>query len=63
MPLEVIGCGFGRTGTMSLYAALQELGYPCHHMREVFKSREQLRMWDQLGRGEAVSWEKVRIIS
>ncbi|KAI8066490.1 P-loop containing nucleoside triphosphate hydrolase protein [Gongronella butleri] len=32
MVLEVIGAGFGRTGTYSLYKALEELGYTTHHM-------------------------------
>lgn len=35
MPLEVIGAGWGRTGTLSLAAALESLGYPCYHMVEV----------------------------
>ncbi len=35
MPLEVIGAGWGRTGTFSLKAALDHLGYPCYHMTEV----------------------------
>lgn len=31
--LQVIGAGFGRTGTTSLQAALERLGFgPCHHM-------------------------------
>jgi hypothetical protein len=41
MELEVIGAGFGRTGTMSIMKALIELGYPCHHMMEVFEHNEQ----------------------
>ena len=37
MTLRVIGAGFGRTGTMSLKLALEQLGFgPCHHMVEVF---------------------------
>ncbi len=37
MSLEVIGAGFGRTGTMSLKVALEELGFsPCYHMIELF---------------------------
>ncbi|KAF7724900.1 hypothetical protein EC973_000559 [Apophysomyces ossiformis] len=31
-PLEVIGAGFGRTGTHSLRLALDMLGYKTHHM-------------------------------
>jgi len=31
----VIGAGFGRTGTLSLKVALDELGFgPCYHMSE-----------------------------
>lgn len=36
MPLSVIGAGLGRTGTMSLKLALEQLGMgPCYHMVEV----------------------------
>jgi len=35
MTLQVIGAGFGRTGTMSMKAALEQLGVgPCYHMVE-----------------------------
>merc|ERR1719203_308160 len=33
--LVVIGAGFARTGTASLYTALQILGFRTYHMREV----------------------------
>jgi hypothetical protein len=37
MTLEVIGTGFGRTGTLSLKAALEQLGFgPAYHVMEVF---------------------------
>jgi hypothetical protein len=39
MTLKVIGAGFGRTGTMSLYTALNELGLPCYHMKEVMLNK------------------------
>ena len=46
MNLEVIGAGFGRTGTMSLKVALEELGFgPCYHMREVFEHPEHIELW------------------
>ena len=36
MPIQVIGAGLGRTGTLSLKAALEELGFAkCYHMVEV----------------------------
>lgn len=34
--IQVIGAGAGRTGTASLQAALNILGYNCYHMREAF---------------------------
>ena len=33
--MEVIGAGYGRTGTDSVKAALNELGYNTYHMYEV----------------------------
>lgn len=33
--LEVIGSGYGRTGTFSLKTALDELGYKTYHMKEI----------------------------
>jgi len=39
MTLKVIGAGFGRTGTMTLKVALEQIGFgPCYHMVEVFKN-------------------------
>ncbi|KAJ8655709.1 hypothetical protein O0I10_008594 [Lichtheimia ornata] len=35
-PLEVIGAGYGRTGTDSLRIALNTLGYSTHHMRVIY---------------------------
>jgi len=47
MTLSVISAGFGRTGTMSLKLALEELGLgPCHHMIEVIHNGEaQVPLW------------------
>ena len=58
--LEVIGAGFGRTGTMSLKAALEELGFgPCYHMTEVFRHPEHAEFWTAAWRGEPVDWDAV----
>ena len=48
MTLSVISAGFGRTGTMSLKLALEELGLgPCHHMIEVTHNGEaQVPLWN-----------------
>ena len=55
MALKVIGAGFGRTGTLSMKAALERLGYvKCHHMVEVFASANQMRMWDEIGQGARI---------
>lgn len=60
MALQVIGAGFGRTGTLSMKAALEQLGYDkCHHMLEVFASDEQLDMWHGISKGEAPDWDAV----
>ena len=60
MALKVIGAGFGRTGTLSMKAALEQLGYDkCHHMLEVFSSDAQLDMWHGISQGGAPDWDKV----
>jgi len=48
MALKVISAGFGRTGTLSLKQALEELGFgPCHHMMEVIENGEkQVPLWN-----------------
>jgi hypothetical protein len=58
--LEIIGPGFGRTGTNSLKLALEHLGFgPCHHMFEVRDRPELLPDWQAAARGERVNWGKV----
>ena len=60
MPLEIIGPGFGRTGTNSLKLALEHLGFgPCHHMFEVRDNPELLPDWEAAARGEEVDWDRV----
>ena len=60
MPLSVIGAGFGRTGTMSLKLALDQLGFgPCYHMTEVFKNPKAPGYWEAAADGKSVDWEEV----
>lgn len=60
MPLSVIGAGFGRTGTMSLKLALEQLGFgPCYHMSEVFKNPAAPGYWEAAADGKPVDWEEV----
>lgn len=58
--MKVIGAGFGRTGTKSLQAALEELGFgPCYHMTVLFEHPEHADTWEAARRGEKVDWERV----
>jgi hypothetical protein len=56
--VNVIGAGFGRTGTTSLKAALETLGFgSAYHMTELFTHPEHVRFWEAARRGERVDWE------
>lgn len=63
MTLRVIGAGLGRTGTLSLKAALEQLGFgPCYHMMEVLMhpDREQrIASWDAIAAGGPADWDGV----
>jgi Sulfotransferase domain len=60
MSIQVIGAGLGRTGTLSLKAALEELGFArCYHPLKVFASMDQARTWDAAARGEPVDWDRL----
>jgi hypothetical protein len=60
MTIEVIGTGFGRTGTMSLKVALEELGFgPCYHMIELFTHPEHVELWEAAARGKSVDWAQL----
>ena len=60
MPLKVIGAGLGRTGTMTLKTALEQLGFaPCHHMVEVFAHPEQREFWNRAAEDQPVDWEEM----
>ena len=60
MTLRVIGAGLGRTGTMTLKSALEQLGLaPCHHMVEVFRNPAQVPFWTRAALGEPVDWNEV----
>jgi hypothetical protein len=58
--MRVIGAGFGRTGTTSLKAALQKLGFgPSYTLSEVFRNPKDVRVWEAASgpAGEEVDWE------
>lgn len=60
MALQVIGAGWGRTGTDSLKVALETLlGAPCYHMKELMKPanyRRHVALWQAAADGEEVDW-------
>lgn len=59
MTLKVIGAGFGRTGTLSLKLALEQLGFaPCYHMVEVFKNPQAIGWWLDAADGKP-DWDKI----
>jgi hypothetical protein len=56
--MKVIGAGFGRTGTMSMQAALEILGYRCYHMKEVTEHQGHLAAWHEFVAGRApMDWK------
>jgi len=60
MPLVIVGAGLGRTGTLSLKAALEELGFvKCYHMAEVLANPTHAAFWESAAQGESVDWETV----
>ena len=60
MTLKVIGAGFGRTGTMSMKAALEQLGLgPCYHMVECLpRGPEHWRKWVDAASGNP-DWDSI----
>lgn len=62
--MKIIGAGFGRTGTTSLKAALEQLGFdPCYHMVEVFKNPRHAEFWHRAAlttkQGDVVDWDEL----
>jgi hypothetical protein len=55
--LEIVGAGLGRTGTLSLKLALEQLlGEPCYHMMEVFGRPDDIDVWQRAAEGTAPDW-------
>lgn len=64
MTLEVIGAGLGRTGTLSLKLALEQLGFgPCYHMMEITRGGTEgaarAAQWDAITAGDPPDWDAV----
>ena len=57
MTIRLIGAGLGRTGTMSLKLALEQLlGGTCHHMKEVWGHPDEIDVWHDAMHGRPVDW-------
>ena len=58
MSLQIVGAGVGRTGTLSLKLALEQLlGGPCYHMAEVFSHPDHVAMWHAAALGDPPDWD------
>jgi hypothetical protein len=60
--MKLLGVGFGRTGTMSLKGALEELGYPTFHMIDLIMGENRdrdLAYWVKIANNEPVDWNEV----
>jgi hypothetical protein len=60
--MKLVGVGFGRTGTMSLKGALEELGFPTFHMIDLIvgENRDRdLPYWIKIAENEPVDWHEV----
>ena len=57
MPIQVIGAGLGRTGTLSLKAALKDL--VSRNATTCWKSspKNDVKAWDAASRGESIDWD------
>lgn len=59
MTLKIIGAGLGRTGTMSMKLALEQLGFgPCYHMTELLGDMQRLPAWLRVADGEP-DWDAI----
>jgi Sulfotransferase domain len=57
--LEVVGAGWGRTGTVSLKLALEQLGFgPCYHMFEVITNPAHNQPWLDALAGNPPDWNE-----
>ncbi len=60
--MQVIGAGFGRTGTSSLQKALEELlGGRCYHMKDIMTNPVQLQSWHDfaVGKTSSLDWKRL----
>ncbi|MBA3359294.1 MAG: sulfotransferase family protein [Thermoleophilaceae bacterium] len=58
--MKVVGVGFGRSGTMSLKQALEDLGQgPCLHMIDLIRNNELIPPWQEAAIEGNVDFDKM----
>ncbi len=58
--MQIIGAGFGRTGTLSMQAAIEILGFgPCFHMTKMVAHPERLALFDAAADGKNTNWSEL----
>jgi len=60
MRLKLIGAGFGRTGTMSMKHALEQLGCgPCYQLEDVIANPSRFSTWEQASQSQKPDWASI----
>ena len=58
--MKVIGVGFGRSGTMSLKQALEDLGAgPCFHMIDLIRNPDKVEPWHDAAINGEKNWDEM----
>ena len=56
--IKVVNLSLGRTGTMSLKHALEDLGLDkCYHFSDIFHHQDHIDIWKSLAKKERIDWE------
>jgi hypothetical protein len=57
--MKIIGAGFGRTGTLSVKTAIEELGYgPCYHMKTALTRPWHIPFWIHAEKKTSKQWQR-----
>jgi hypothetical protein len=60
MSIKIIGAGMPRTGTNTLKASLEKLGYmKTYHMKELLVHPEELHYWQTLEKTGSTNWDEL----
>ena len=60
MSIKIIGAGLPRTGTNTLKASLEKLGFmKTYHMKELLVHPENLHYWKTLSETKTTNWDEL----